>query len=752
MKTTLPFYLKPLLLLIEFSCYLKRFIVILLILAWSCPLLAQPRGVWIEKQLPNSLPTDNYYAAGDNCVIFVGKNDSIIYTYDLTSGQWHEYLQPTASPWLGPVRAARDVALVYTEALAVVYSAVLQTYSTLHYEGVLLNSTSSSEGTLTGCVENMAYLVTDQYFYVFDAETGQWQSHPISGLGVLDSKYAYEELGYVLITITDEDDNKKLIAFSTVTKNFFEPNYSFGIGIERLDYGFIVWDLAHQESFGYYSAIHNHWTEHQESEYSIVSASSTVKMLSPRTVFMFHVKTLLEYPYYNHTFYIYNTLYPEPCVISRSTNQDYQIHTYSVGAQTAVISFMNLNNNNLEILSYQSDTHTMNPCILSEMHVEQDVNWHSSGGKIYIGNDLNQTIGGYPDGQVTAYAPMPPDYENNFKWERKIEPRDDWGIMLFEDKDVDSSYVYSYNIASSDTLTHFKTEWGNYSFIKMGYNNDVAGLLAITGSGYKLYFYSPVFDEWTEKVSGPKSPTLNLMGDFIYYLEPNSNLLSVFNGATNQQLDLPFGQTSIDLYTRSGENFLIAYTSDNKWVSYSAITGTTSEFIADRRTLFHGDKRICVSVKSSGILTYNAISDAFIYLILTDAQGYVRGVSAGDRTALLMTSTGYLFAFDPYRDIGTSIENIAQDTDLTSVFRLDQNYPNPFHSVTSIKFFLSVPEHVRIEIYNAQGYKIRTLIDKKLVVGQHVIDFDSEDLSGGIYFYKLTAGSFKQSKKMILLK
>ncbi len=57
--------------------------------------------------------------------------------------------------------------------------------------------------------------------------------------------------------------------------------------------------------------------------------------------------------------------------------------------------------------------------------------------------------------------------------------------------------------------------------------------------------------------------------------------------------------------------------------------------------------------------------------------------------------------------------------------------------VTSIKFFLSVPEHVRLDIYNTKGNKVSTLINKKMAAGEHVIDFDGEGLPGGGVFLQI---------------
>ncbi len=83
---------------------------------------------------------------------------------------------------------------------------------------------------------------------------------------------------------------------------------------------------------------------------------------------------------------------------------------------------------------------------------------------------------------------------------------------------------------------------------------------------------------------------------------------------------------------------------------------------------------------------------------------------------------------------------------------LNQNYPNPFNPSTRISF--SIPEEsiVSIKLYNALGEMITEIINKNFKPGNHEIDFSSAHLSSGIYFYKMEAGKFNQTKKMILIK
>jgi hypothetical protein len=90
-------------------------------------------------------------------------------------------------------------------------------------------------------------------------------------------------------------------------------------------------------------------------------------------------------------------------------------------------------------------------------------------------------------------------------------------------------------------------------------------------------------------------------------------------------------------------------------------------------------------------------------------------------------------------------------------FALRQNYPNPFNPITVIQYSLPKSSFVKIEIYNILGQKVRTLLEEPQELGYKTIQWDGEDDSGvevssGVYFYKIEAGTFVECKKMTLLK
>ena len=85
-------------------------------------------------------------------------------------------------------------------------------------------------------------------------------------------------------------------------------------------------------------------------------------------------------------------------------------------------------------------------------------------------------------------------------------------------------------------------------------------------------------------------------------------------------------------------------------------------------------------------------------------------------------------------------------------FNLAQNYPNPFNPTTTINYSIPNSSFVKLVVYNSIGQEIATLVNETIAAGNHNVEFDASNLPSGIYFYKLQAGAFVETKKMILLK
>ncbi len=98
----------------------------------------------------------------------------------------------------------------------------------------------------------------------------------------------------------------------------------------------------------------------------------------------------------------------------------------------------------------------------------------------------------------------------------------------------------------------------------------------------------------------------------------------------------------------------------------------------------------------------------------------------------------------------TGINNIS--TEIPDNYNLSQNYPNPFNPSTTIEFAIAEKNNVTLKVYNTQGKEIATLVKGEISAGTYSVHWNASNLASGIYLYSLQAGSFSQTKKLILIK
>ncbi len=133
------------------------------------------------------------------------------------------------------------------------------------------------------------------------------------------------------------------------------------------------------------------------------------------------------------------------------------------------------------------------------------------------------------------------------------------------------------------------------------------------------------------------------------------------------------------------------------------------------------------------------------------AVGAIWGSKVGDPSSQYRGAV-YVFKCSFATDIGEEIGGaLPQD------FKLQQNYPTPFNPETMLEYSVASKSHVKLEIYNVAGQKVRTLVNETVAAGSYRIRWDgrnnlSEKVSSGIYLYKLISDNFSETKKMILLK
>jgi hypothetical protein len=158
--------------------------------------------------------------------------------------------------------------------------------------------------------------------------------------------------------------------------------------------------------------------------------------------------------------------------------------------------------------------------------------------------------------------------------------------------------------------------------------------------------------------------------------------------------------------------------------------------------------------------------NTFTQCLTFDNSGNLLGIKGN------LLSNGELIKIDPNSGVGTLIGNTGykgfgglaiyngSSTDievdnfspLPEKYLLEQNYPNPFNPTTIIKYQIPENSFVTLKIYDLLGKEVATLVNKEQTKGFYSTEFNAEKLSSGVYFYRLHAGSFVETRKMILLK
>ena len=139
--------------------------------------------------------------------------------------------------------------------------------------------------------------------------------------------------------------------------------------------------------------------------------------------------------------------------------------------------------------------------------------------------------------------------------------------------------------------------------------------------------------------------------------------------------------------------------------------------------------------------------------------GWRPGLWRNDQEAYLMRSDGterpamqWLRAYVDTANVVFNVSNEIEEVSQPQKFELAQNYPNPFNPSTNINFSLPSSREVSLKVYDMMGREVAILVNGRMNAGEHTVQFNANGLASGVYIYRITAGSFTQSKRMLLIK
>jgi hypothetical protein len=106
-----------------------------------------------------------------------------------------------------------------------------------------------------------------------------------------------------------------------------------------------------------------------------------------------------------------------------------------------------------------------------------------------------------------------------------------------------------------------------------------------------------------------------------------------------------------------------------------------------------------------------------------------------------------------YASIGAIVGIEQHIGEVPTVYNLSQNYPNPFNPSTKIDFSIPKSEFVTLKVFDISGREVASLVNQRLLTGKYTVTFDNTNgLSSGVYFFRLVAGNYVQTKKMMMIK
>ncbi len=720
--------------------------ILITFLLFSYETFAQQPG-WIEQDLPPSMTGDRMANRGDDVLIFTTKYSEFVYFFDIRINQWTEVnlgSQQTFEDALG----AGNTVFAYSDEYIIAYSSILSQWDTVKYEGNVLDPNGVSTRRGYGCGEKLAYFITTaNIYYVFDAELAEWKEYDfgmVSNTSGYNNFWAADIYAGAIIQ-RNGNDYAKNITYSLVTHSFAD-----------LDQGGWYYYPDHIMHGGYVASWSNGVNEQKYFGYcAATNEFKSVTFPSGAHVNLFEA-WINQYSYDRlEDIYVFTCGYG----VGDQYNRDVTVKSYSTKTGNWYSLQYSYDPNDFSGASWKKGGSFSIGYYYDQNNLSVGL-WKFYGTTgTHIG-EIPDLFGGQPificGGKVAAgtgdHNLWFHNFETGYTKHKYFAPNDDIENLPHLEAE---NYCCVFRVNTySDTMTvfFFNSNTNNLQSVetyKLPYSNATATPRVygyVTGGPENdVIFYSEKLDSIVLYKAAEAYGGLTANNFLIAHTLSSS--FTLFDASTGQiyEKNFPIGSSNAIggslVFVRTGGNMELT--------AYSGITKNwTTQQTGQIINAMHVGNEIAVGASVSYLKywAYSAYDDTFYELV--PEGSFVNPASmAGGKTAIVIRTTK-IYAFSPgdvtpvREDMNTTLNNYA----------LSQNYPNPFNPSTTIKWQMPEAGNVTLKIYDVLGREVTTLINEELTVGNHKTAFDASQLSSGIYFYQLKAGSFVQTKKMILIK
>ncbi|HYX10294.1 MAG TPA: T9SS type A sorting domain-containing protein [Bacteroidales bacterium] len=698
---------------------------------------------WVSTKLPAPFPSQNQYALGETCLIFATDTSRSVHAFDINKGEWQLLLVPTELDWIDAA-ADGNVAMIYNDSIVVAYSAITSSFSALSFSGsiVTLNMTPF-------CIENLAYFITDQFFYVFDAEEGEWHSYGYTPPGSAPwggGVSGKEDYIYMSIYPKSGASISTWIAYSLHTKTFTEFTQPYQIFFKQLDHGF-TFTTSNKDPYlcGGYSAITGQYSTKTHSR-GITEKYPSVyeELVSPLICDLFVCNEESDGNDYIYHMWVYNTMIGDFAEYSfhYTYNGSHYVNVWSLcGGQTAFVIIKNVDKGNLlECLAYSAET---NEFTLFDTPL---YNWgsmsFSAGGLI---------IDGYDENNYFLYdVQTKKSFTHPVQWAESIEPgikarglSNYWSVFAFSREYDDTTHVLSYT-RDDGKLSAFDippvVSTSNYR------GADFFGLVYTElGVPAKTYLFSPLYNNWTEK-DFESSSYGGAESNYFYINYTDINQTYFYDAMTNEEFLFPSAQTYRDVLAR--DSLFLMYSDEGKYIGYSIIDHSSVEYEISKLSGQQWNNFIVLNSDIDRVdqLLFDAYHNIFAPLTLTEETGKRKNNWVGGKTALIATENGYLYAYSSKSVGPVGVDKIEAAPLSELEFQL---FPNPAKGKFRVQSQLFKGENVIVEIFDLNGRKI---LNNNFPAGREKIEIDVNHLQSGVYVCKLSTENKSVTKKIIVQK